>query len=695
MRTHPFKHFFTRTATVGVVIAAAVTATPAFAMGWYMQNSGTSGFFKGMDFYTSDRGIAVGLGSVVQRTLNGGSTWTAATLPAGLPSTNFYGVEAVAGTDIAYVVGSNGTILRTADAKSFVQQTSGVSVILYDVACNSTGTTCVAVGDGGTILKTTNSGTTWTPQNSKTSNRLNGIDATNLTGTMNMFAVGLSGTILKSTDNGTTWMPQASGVSTELMSVSFQDVLNGIAVGTARTILKTTDAGTSWTPMSTTLVPAHYIFYDVSYKSATEAMIGSDLGNMLVMTTIGTWVLQTMPNTSNYEAVHYGASTERWAAGTSGSIARYDNLAPAAPSNLHFTTPDDNNTSDSTPTFTWTASSGDGQSGLVGYRFQVNGVSTDIGNVTTYTPSAILPNGVHTAFVRALDATGNESAQASYSFTVDTQAPTVGSVSPTTATAGVAATFVVNASDNVNVATCTLRVDGADVGAMTALGGGSFSLSYTFASAGSHAVAAACADNADTLTVGPAVSVTVATSGTTPPPTTPPPTTPPPTTPPPTTPPPTTAVPGALLKFACAAGAAVDHPCKAVYYYGEDGKRHAFPNDKVYFTWYSDFSGVVTVTQTFLSSLPLGKNVTYRPGIKLVKFQTLNTVYAVARGGVLRAVASEAVASALYGSTWARTVDDISDAFFVNYSFGANINSGSDYSPSAEAAAVTSVGANL
>lgn len=142
--------------------------------------------------------------------------------------------------------------------------------------------------------------------------------------------------------------------------------------------------------------------------------------------------------------------------------------------------------------------------------------------------------------------------------------------------------------------------------------------------------------------------------------------------------------PGSLIKLACPAGATVDNPCKAVYYYGSDGKRHAFPNDKVYFTWYANFSTVQTVSSSFLSSIPLGSNVTYRPGAKLVKFQTDDRTYAVALGGTLRWVTTEQVATSLYGSNWNTKIDDISDAYFTNYRFGAQIASTADYSTSAE-----------
>lgn len=109
---------------------------------------------------------------------------------------------------------------------------------------------------------------------------------------------------------------------------------------------------------------------------------------------------------------------------------------------------------------------------------------------------------------------------------------------------------------------------------------------------------------------------------------------------------------------------------KAVYYCGDDGKRYVFPNDKTYYTWYENFSGVVTVTPEELASIPLGGNVTYRPGVKMVKIQSDPRVYAVDRGGTLRWVASSDIAKGLYGVNWAKQVDDVSDAFFINYKMG-------------------------
>ncbi len=148
---------------------------------------------------------------------------------------------------------------------------------------------------------------------------------------------------------------------------------------------------------------------------------------------------------------------------------------------------------------------------------------------------------------------------------------------------------------------------------------------------------------------------------------------------------------GSLIKLPCSATASVNDPCKAVYFYGSDGKRHAFPNDKVFFSWYTDFSSVKEVSPAFLSSLPLGKNVTYRPGIRLVKFQTVPTVFAVSAKGTLRPIASEDVAARLYGATWNKQVDDIADVFYGNYTFGAAVNGAEEYVPAQESASAQSI----
>lgn len=112
-----------------------------------------------------------------------------------------------------------------------------------------------------------------------------------------------------------------------------------------------------------------------------------------------------------------------------------------------------------------------------------------------------------------------------------------------------------------------------------------------------------------------------------------------------------------------------------VYYYGSDGQRYSFPNEKTFFSWYNDFSGVVTMSDAELANITLAGNVAYRPGSRWIKITSDEKVYAVAKGGTIRWVESEAVAKGLAGDNWNQFVDDVPDVFFVDYTVGDSLTS--------------------
>lgn len=144
--------------------------------------------------------------------------------------------------------------------------------------------------------------------------------------------------------------------------------------------------------------------------------------------------------------------------------------------------------------------------------------------------------------------------------------------------------------------------------------------------------------------------------------------------------------PGTLIKLVCLPNASVNDACRAVYFIGSDNKRHAFSHSKIYFSWYTDFSTVQEVNGVTMSSYMIGKNMGYKPGVRLVKFTSSPVVYAVSANNMLRAITSENVAKNLYGAGWAKKIDDISDAFMGDYQFGTAIDSSFSFNPTTEAA---------
>ncbi len=129
----------------------------------------------------------------------------------------------------------------------------------------------------------------------------------------------------------------------------------------------------------------------------------------------------------------------------------------------------------------------------------------------------------------------------------------------------------------------------------------------------------------------------------------------------------------------------------AVYYMGADGFRYVFPNDKTYFTWYSNFDTVKVLADSDLAKIQMGGNVTYKPGSKMIKINSDPKTYAISAGGILRHVTSESIATALYGSAWNTKIDDVPDGFFSNYSIGTAIESSSSYSSTSESAAAVNI----
>ena len=104
-----------------------------------------------------------------------------------------------------------------------------------------------------------------------------------------------------------------------------------------------------------------------------------------------------------------------------GARCATDETPPTLPSNLARVTP----TKDNAPTFTWDAASDPG-SGVAHYLILMDEEDwLDIGNETTYTCVATIPDGTHTLQVKAVDKAGNESLATSLQFLCDTTPPEI------------------------------------------------------------------------------------------------------------------------------------------------------------------------------------------------------------------------------------------------------------------------------
>jgi hypothetical protein len=120
-----------------------------------------------------------------------------------------------------------------------------------------------------------------------------------------------------------------------------------------------------------------------------------------------------------------------------------------------------------------------------------------------------------------------------------------------------------------------------------------------------------------------------------------------------------------------------------VYYIDANLLRRPFQDSQTYFTHYSSWATVRTVTDATLSTLTMGKPMLPKSGVVLVKIVSDPRVYALETSldGLhevsLRWVPSETVANTLYGSTWADYVIDIPSTIYTHFGHGSDMT-GSD-----------------
>lgn len=112
----------------------------------------------------------------------------------------------------------------------------------------------------------------------------------------------------------------------------------------------------------------------------------------------------------------------------------------------------------------------------------------------------------------------------------------------------------------------------------------------------------------------------------------------------------------------------------AVYLAAQDGKRYVFPNEGGFYTWYHGFGSVRVVAPQTLAAMPLGGDVLYRPGSRLLKAVSSAGVYAVGKDAAIHLISDESVARSVFGLDWKSRVDTVDDTVIADYSLGRTIS---------------------
>lgn len=114
---------------------------------------------------------------------------------------------------------------------------------------------------------------------------------------------------------------------------------------------------------------------------------------------------------------------------------------------------------------------------------------------------------------------------------------------------------------------------------------------------------------------------------------------------------------------------------KWIFYIAKDGKRYVFPNQGTFKSWFGDYTLIRQISNDELYKIPLGGNVFYRPGSKILQTPSDPKYYFVNLNGVLSPFNSESTIKEVYGADWKSQVEEIENYYFTNYRIGTEIKS--------------------
>lgn len=199
-----------------------------------------------------------------------------------------------------FAVGTFGTIVKTNDSgNSWTYLESGFSDNLTALFFTGQNTGYI-VGENGLILKTSDGGNTWQESDSKTSENLTSVFfPSSLVG----YVAGDNGTILKTEDAGTTWTLQNFGYS--FNSLYFTDINTGYSASNSQQILKTTDGGKTWIPKKVTNQAYDYFqLYAIYFTDANNGITCGQNGKVYKTTDGGeTWTAKWSGSGGNLKSI--------------------------------------------------------------------------------------------------------------------------------------------------------------------------------------------------------------------------------------------------------------------------------------------------------------------------------------------------------------------------------------------------------
>ena len=182
-----------------------------------------------------------------------------------------------------YAVGDVGTIVKSTNGgfNWFTLNNPKKSQLWGIDFAQGNANVLIAVGDSGLILRTSNAGESWNIIQFQAGVIYEDVDFVNsATG----YVVGSGGRIFKTTNAGANWFQQTSPTGANFLCVNFFDENFGAIGGTTRLLL-TTNAGTTWVVQNLTFFPFTQVSGIAAIDSATVVGVVNNNGGTMLKTT--------------------------------------------------------------------------------------------------------------------------------------------------------------------------------------------------------------------------------------------------------------------------------------------------------------------------------------------------------------------------------------------------------------------------
>lgn len=289
-----------------------------FGKSWVKVASGTSISLNDITYVNENTGFIIGANGLILKSFDKGNSWTVTSIGQ---NNSLYGI-AFSNEMIGYTVGENGFYAKTIDGgNNWSILNSTTTNTLRKLAISQLDARIVvAVGDLATVIRTANSGTTFTKPNLGATNTRTIKNIAFKPSSAQASAVGQDGYLTNSGNSGTSWAQKFAGIRNNFTSVDFKNLNTGFIGGERGSIFVTTNGAS--TVVSRPL-PEPVLVQSLDFWNTSFGYSGSESGKIYRTANSGSaWIPVFTPANRNITGFYLFAPSVVYLVGSQGYISR-------------------------------------------------------------------------------------------------------------------------------------------------------------------------------------------------------------------------------------------------------------------------------------------------------------------------------------------------------------------------------------